>query len=343
MAETEYSTDWSAVQERGSTLGLRFMVTVFRFLGRRICLVLLAPVIGYFFVTGRGSRKASLDYLTRVSVYRQKNAHPSSNACFSAPNLWESYCHFYEFGRAVVDRVALWMGDRNFYLSWHDKQRDEFLKLLDARQGALLLGAHLGNVEVLRALSQERFGMRVNAFMYTKHAASFNTVLRKLNPDSGIRLIPLESVSASTAIELNERIAKGEFVSMLADRVAAGSRDRVLTVPFLGKGATFPIGPFIFASLLNAPVYLIFALRTGDASYEIHFEKFADRIAIPRKDRESALIALLHQFVARLEYYCALAPYQWFNFYDFWSASPDAELQQGYSGADRFPVAAGSD
>lgn len=337
------SGDWTKVSERGSVLGLQFMIFIFRVLGRQVCLLLLFPVTAYFFLTGKQARHASREFLERIYCYSKANQLGPLSTLQRLPGATQSFIHFYEFGRAVVDRTALWIGGSKFELLWEREHRELYLELLESNKGVVLFGAHLGNVEVLRALSQERHGIRVNALMYTGHATRFNSVIRKLNPNSGLRLIPLEAISASTAIMLNERLASGEFVSMLADRVAAGAPDRVLRLPFLGKEAAFPQGPFILASLLQAPVYFIFALREGDARYRIHFERFSDQIVLPRKERELALRALMERFVSRLEHYCAIAPYQWFNFYDFWSVTQDKAVRDGAAVLDRLPLATKDD
>jgi predicted LPLAT superfamily acyltransferase len=88
-------------------------------------------------------------------------------------------------------------------------------------------------------------------------------------------------------------------------------------VEFLGEPAPFAHGPFILASLLECPVYLFFCLREGNG-YRIYCEPFAERIVLPRGERVPRLREYLQQYARRLEAYCMKAPYQWFNFYDFW-------------------------
>jgi len=91
----------------------------------------------------------------------------------------------------------------------------------------------------------------------------------------------------------------------------------VSLAPFLGAPAPFPQGPYLLAHLLDCPVYLMFCLREG-GKYRLHFEPFAERIALPRRGREAALAALAARYARRLEAYCLTAPEQWYNFYDFW-------------------------
>ena len=54
---------------------------------------------------------------------------------------------------------------------------------------------------------------------------------------------------------------------------------------------------------------------------------FADRIDIPRQDRAQALDAVIGRFAARVEHYIRVAPYNWFNFYDFWQQDVDTVVR----------------
>jgi len=66
-------------------------------------------------------------------------------------------------------------------------------------------------------------------------------------------------------------------------------------------------------------------LRRDHATYEVFVEVLAEQVELPAEDRAAALDALARRYVARLEHYCLRAPYQWFNFYEFWDDfSPSA-------------------
>jgi predicted LPLAT superfamily acyltransferase len=112
---------------------------------------------------------------------------------------------------------------------------------------------------------------------------------------------------------------------MLADRVGVGDQSRVSWVPFLGERAAIPHGPFLLAGALKCPVLLMIGLRRDATTYEVFVEMLADEIVLPATDRVGALDALARHYASRLEHYCLRAPYQWFNFYEFWDTlSPSA-------------------
>ena len=72
------------------------------------------------------------------------------------------------------------------------------------------------------------------------------------------------------------------------------------------------------AAILHAPVVLAFGLWRGPRRYLLRFERFAERIDLPRARREEALRDWLARYAARLAETCRAHPYNWFNFYDFW-------------------------
>jgi predicted LPLAT superfamily acyltransferase len=88
----------------------------------------------------------------------------------------------------------------------------------------------------------------------------------------------------------------------------------------------FPAGPILLANALKIPVVLFFGLYKGGNRYEEHFELFADEIHLSRASRPAELQAWVTQYAARLEHYCRLAPYNWFNFFDFWGSPPEESV-----------------
>ena len=78
---------------------------------------------------------------------------------------------------------------------------------------------------------------------------------------------------------------------------------------------------FILAAALHCPVYLTFGIYRGGTRYELYCEPFADRIDLPRKQRDLALRQVAQRYADRLQAFVRLAPYNWFNFYDFWGKS----------------------
>lgn len=295
------ATDWRTIAERGSIVGMRFIVWCYRLFGRGLCQLLLVPIIAYFFVTHPVARAASRQYLHRL------HHHPGHGSPFvREPGLWHSFLHFREFGLSILDRVGFWLvGNPEVKLVVHGL---EHLKgLMQQRRGALLLSAHLGSFDVLRVLA-DRAGVVVKVVMFLQNARMINTIFRDLNPQLATQIINIEPGSPRAVFEIRDCIRRGEFVGLLGDRVGAGDA-RVEHVSFLEQPAAFPKGPFSLTTLLRCPLLFIIGLRVDRTAYEIFIEPIDG--ADPHET--------MGRYVARLEAYCRRAPYQWFNFFDFWA------------------------
>jgi predicted LPLAT superfamily acyltransferase len=65
-------------------------------------------------------------------------------------------------------------------------------------------------------------------------------------------------------------------------------------------------------------VLLVVALRIGLATYDVFAERLTDGGEVSPDVQGLRARALIEAYVQRLETYCLRAPYQWFNFYDYW-------------------------
>lgn len=299
---------WAQIQESGTLLGIRFMFFVYRWFGRWLFGLLLYPVIGYFYLSKKIARQSSEEFLTRV---RQHGGLPESESLRR-----QSFRHFLQFGRSLLDKLAAWTGAfRIADVTFHN--REDFVRMANSGAGALAIVSHLGNIEVCRALADESRRVKLNILVHTKHAENFNQVMNKLDKNNYLNLIQVTELSPATAIVLQEKLRAGEVVVIAGDRTPIGG-GRQTAADFLGAPALFPDGPYILASVLQCPVYLMFCNRTGHG-YEMTFEHFADRIRLSRKQRQQDLDHWVQQYADRLAHYALQFPLQWSNFYPFWA------------------------
>jgi len=293
---------WLARKERGSRAAMRLMKWVALRCGRGMARALLYPVCAYFLAFSPRARAASREYLARVLG--------------RVPGLRDLWRHYFAFASTVLDRVFLL--DGRFECFDIEIRGAELLeRTLRQGRGCLLLGAHLGSFELLRAAGLLQRGLPVNVVMYEDNAANIAEVLGSLQPGIDSRVIVPGQVD--TVLRIGERLARGEIVGMLGDR-RAGSEKSVVC-PFFGRDVAFPQGPLLLAHTLRVPVVLFFGLYEGGARYVVHFEPFCDEYPEDRARRAAWIEQWMRRYAERLEHFCRVAPYNWFNFYDFWAAA----------------------
>lgn len=294
------SAHWATQSERGSVFGLKAITWIAFTFGRRFCRVLLYPVCLYFVLFAHVGVRASRQYLGRV---------------FGRPATWrEVFRHHFVFASVLLDRAFTHAG-RPQPLDVEESNRALMHRLADQGQGCLMLGAHMGSFDITRDIGLRGRDMVVNVMMYEENARKLNAVIASFGGHSRIKVIPIGAVDS--LIRVKEKLDAGEWVGIRADRVVAN--DRLIRVPFLGHEASFPAGPFLVASALKVPVVLFVCLYLGGNRYKEYFELFAEEIVINRANRAADLEQWARRYAERLEHYCRLAPYNWFNFYDFWA------------------------
>ncbi|MGF1712917.1 glycosyltransferase family 2 protein [Vibrio kagoshimensis] len=307
---------WSRTQERGTVLGIKLLLAIYTLLGRKVFNVILRLVMRYYHLTGTRARTASEQYLFQLKAYAEQQN-------IELPKDLTSYNHLLSFGHTMLDKLAAWKGDFSVdNLSIHGQ--DQFESMVENKQGVLILGSHLGNIELCRALGRRHSHIKINALVFTEHAERFNSVMKAVNPSSDLNLIQVSSMGPDTAILLQQKLEQGEWIVIVGDRTSTSKESRSVWANFLGKEAPFPQGPFMLASVLKAPVFLLFGLRDDNKTkphFNVYFEHFSDKIVLPRKTREQSLQEVVQQYANRLQHYTLKAPLQWYNFFNFWTLS----------------------
>lgn len=302
---------WAGIAESGSLAWLFILRAFYRTFGRRASVALLRPIVAYFFVTGRASRPASLDYLrTLWSTPRGREA------LGEPPGLRHVFRHLHSFAENLLDRMILWSGDEDS-ITISDHGREHLEALVRAGRGGILLSSHIGSFDMLRALSAQT-GIKLNVLMFTRHAVRINSFFERLQSGRNLRLIRFEPGTLDAAFEMRAAIARGEFVGILGDRVWPSEQDRTAEVAFLGRPARLPLGPFLLQGVLGCAMLYTSCIRTGPGRYTATTRVFAPEGAVPRADREKHAEQLVQKFAGILEDGCVEAPYQWFNFFEFW-------------------------
>ena len=294
---------WLTTREKGTLAGIQVGLGLATLLGRGGMWPFVRVIALWYALFDRNAVRASRRWLERV------RGRPAT--------FREVYGHILVFVQVTLDRVFLLQGKLSGLVI--TKTGHELLERQRATgRGAVLLGGHLGSYEAMRA-GGASLDLPIQVLGYFENAKMINALFDRLNPGLAARVIHMGDDPIGAVARVRDRLEAGEFVGMLADRV--GLNERVVRAPFLGEEAAFATGPFLLASLLRCPVYLVFGLYRSPNRYDLHCEPFAERIDLPRKQREAALRRWVGRYAERLEHYSRQAPDNWFNWYDFWRAA----------------------
>jgi predicted LPLAT superfamily acyltransferase len=305
LATAPEKSGWLAERERGAVLGVRIVFVLATIFGRFPARQVVKLVALYYALFDSRARAASRDFFQRV--YGR------------AARFADVYAHVHRFAQVTLDRMFFLRGIvRPFEVTRTGNHH--LIELTRTKTGAILLGAHLGSFDAMRASGvEEHFPITIVG--HFENAKMINALLQSLDPEMAQRVLHVGGGDPiGFAMTLRERIEAGEMVAMMGDRV--GLNDKTVEATFFGAPASFPAGPFLVASMLKCPVYLTFGIYREPNRYDLSCEPFAERIVLPRQNRQAALAEIVQKYAARLEEKCRSAPDNWFNFYDFWETSP---------------------
>ncbi len=295
-------TKWQQQRERSNRLGVGILVWVALNMGRGPLRLLLYPVVFYFFATGADARSASAAYLRRV------------NAC--EPSWQQVFQHLYTFALVAADRLFFLTGKMDRYaISVSGEQ--VFRDIMAQGRGCLLMVSHLGSFEALRVIGAREQSLPVRILLDRRQNPLVGNVIDSLDPELAAGIIDAGQAPAELALAIDNCLKRGELVGIMADRAAA--TEPCAGVEFFGDEARFPLGPWQMAWVLRVPVILCFGLYLGGERYQVSFELMTGGLEGSRRQRRAVIQRSMQHYAGRLEHYAALAPYNWFNFYDFWA------------------------
>ena len=301
-AQSAASAAWVTAPEHGSRSLLRLFTWLALRFGRRATRWLLYPISLYFLAFAPRARRASRAFLARALSREAGAADVLRN--------------FHTFAAALHDRMYLLCG-RFENLDIAVEGARELDAIMAAGRGCILLGSHLGSFEVLRALGRLRKGYSINIVMYEGATQKSSEVLNELAPELSASVIT--PGRPETMLRIKECLERGEIVGILGDRPFGSNK--TTRCPFLGVPAPFPEGPYRLAMLLEGPIVLFFGLYQGGDRYRIVLETLSDGPA-GACEEETKTAQWVERYVRRLEHHAREAPYNWFNFYDFWGEGP---------------------
>jgi len=183
-------------------------------------------------------------------------------------------------------------------------------------KGAILLTAHVGNFEI-GGMFLAKLGIKV-AVVYVPDPSP---VIEKHRNDArrllGVEGIPIDR-SPFGFLPVLRALENNAYVAIQGDRDVSGTG---VKMPFFGKTASFPVGPFRISQASGAPIFPVFVLQEEDGRYRTVVEP-PIRVAQARGEAaHAAVLDGLAAFVARMEATIRSYPTQWYRFARFWESA----------------------
>lgn len=199
---------------------------------------------------------------------------------------------------------------------------EHFHASLAEGKGMVLLTAHAGNFE-LGGLLLKLWDLQVHAVYKPDRFEAVERLRDRIRRQGGVVGLPVGGSGFAT-LPLVRILREGGLVGMQGDRDFSMNG---LPVPFFGKEAYFPRGPWELAAMTGAPVVTCFFHMDEDGRFHARFFE-PIRVTGERGQRKASIEAGIRRYVALLEEIVREHPDQWYCFYPFWDDPLRLELPQ---------------
>lgn len=297
---------WWKKQERGGAFFLRLSLFLAQILPEFALKLIVKIVVWFYYIFSKNERE-------NIAAFRRNLSEFAGAQTLKGTSV---FSHFEAFGVAICDKFRVWKGKiKDDELEIIDLERIKS-ELIGAQKGQILLTAHLGNVEICKALAARVKGFRMMILTYDENSRKFNEVLREISKNDGsVRMMAVNKLDVAAMLELKNIVESGEHIGIMGDRTPLGG-DKAARVKFLGKEASFNYGPYLIAGILGVKISSLWCQKI-DGKFRIELVPLASAVKLGR-DRAASARQYLQIYVRELENRCKQTPAQWFNFFDFW-------------------------
>nr|WP_314566195.1 glycosyltransferase [uncultured Campylobacter sp.] len=297
---------WWKKQERGGAFFLKLSLFLAQILPEFALKLIVKIVVWFYYIFSKNERE-------NIAAFRRNLSEFAGSQTLKSTSV---FSHFEAFGGAICDKFRVWKGKiKDSELEIIDLERIKS-ELIGAQKGQILLTAHLGNVEICKALGARVDGFRMVILVYDKNSREFNEVLKRISQNDGsVRMMLVNELDVAAMLELKNIVESGEHIGIMGDRTPLGG-DKAARVKFLGKEASFNYGPYLIAGILGVKISSLWCQKI-DGKFRIELVPLASTVKLGR-DRAAAVREYLKIYVRELENRCKQTPAQWFNFFDFW-------------------------
>ena len=188
--------------------------------------------------------------------------------------------------------------------------------------GVVILTGHIGTWEWLSA-ALTFSGLPVTAIAKPQPNEQYTRVLNDLRATVGVEIF---SRGTSELLAAARALKKGKILGFLADQDAGLGG---AFTEFLGRTASTPMGPAVFAKKFNSPVVPAFILRRPDGRHRVVIGEVMRYV--DHGDSDADLFAFTVKMTKIIDRIIRENPTQWLWFQKRWNTPPDEQKQKHHT------------
>jgi Lauroyl/myristoyl acyltransferase len=228
---------------------------------------------------------------------------------FAITNFFRCYRLFWNYAWTIADNVRFkelrTIPDWEF-TGW------KYFQEMQAREGAILLTAHMGSYDLGAQLFSETSARRI-VMVRAPEGDPQTRAFEEGHAADGLR-IEFNTRATDLAIDLLGVVRDGGIVAIQGDRVIGPISS--LPATMFGKPTRVPAGPFALALAARVPIYPVFVVRLGRRRYRLMSARPIEIVRSRNRDEDFA--RAVEQWMAELEHVVRDCWFQWFTFEPYW-------------------------
>ncbi|MEA2166680.1 MAG: phosphatidylinositol dimannoside acyltransferase [Thermoanaerobaculia bacterium] len=229
---------------------------------------------------------------------------------FAIVNFFRSYRVFWNYAWTIADNVRF--KELRTIPDW-EFSGWQYFQEMQAREGAILLTAHMGSYDLGAHLFSETSSRRI-VMVRAPEADPQTRAFEEDHAAGGGLRIEFNTRATDLAIDLLSVIREGSIVAIQGDRVMGDIGFLPATV--FGRPTRVPAGPFALALAARVPIYPVFVMRLGRRRYRLVTARPIELIRSGNRDEDFA--RAVGQWIEELENAVRERWFQWFTFDPYW-------------------------
>lgn len=292
-------------RSRGTSGGWRLALLAKRLLGRRFAYALGTVLAAWYVFFAPSARRGLESYRAR--------ALPALSPLVASFRVFRSFSH------AIMDRLTF-TEEGPAAFTYTREGAEHLVGAFTEVRGAIVLTAHVGNVEVSAGPGGNADRMKkLHVLRFEAPGDHGRAILAEMPEAWRPKVIAVNAGEGFSAMTAVRALREGAVVAMMGDRLID---DRSVVVDFLGAPCRFPSGPWLLAALARVPVIVAGSFSEGPGQYRlIAFPPI--HCAFDRKTpRDEQIQAWAQTYAHHIEALVRRYPTQYYNFHDVWAAVP---------------------